>query len=542
VSTDAVAQLAGDAGVVGRATLASRVLGFVRDTVVANSFDRALTDAFFVAFMIPNLLRRLVGEGALTTAFVPVFTAWLQRSREEARQVLSATWTLGALIGLVLTAAGMIWADALVHVFAPGFSADPEKHRLSVELLRLCFPYIFFMILLAIAMGALNALGHFVMPAFAPVMLNVLLIAAALTGPLWLDVPIRALGWAAVAAGAVQVWMQLPQLLRRGLAPALRLDARHPAIRRLARLMGPAVLAGSVFQLNLVVSRFLASFGGDGAVSYLYYADRLLELPLGGFVLALGTASLPSFSRLVQARERERLRVAFSSTLGLALALALPSTAGLVLLREEIFSALFRWDPDVFTRAAVEGCARALLFYSLGLVSITLSRIYLNLCAAHENTRTGAHAAVVSLTVNVLASLALIGPLPAGALPDALLALQHRLSVVDLGYAGLALASSIASTANALYVIASARARYGSFLDRRELLSGMRTLLATLAMCGALLVTTRLTPVPEVASVRALVLLALHVACGALVYLTALRLMRAPEAAALLAMSPLRRR
>jgi putative peptidoglycan lipid II flippase len=536
LSTDGVAGVARSAGVVGGATLASRVLGLARDVVLANLFRAGATDAFFVAFMIPNLFRRLVAEGSLTVSFVPVFTDWLRRSREAAREFFGATWTLGLLAGLVLVAAGILFADPLVRVFAPGFGLDPEKHALCVRLLRLCFPYIGLLMLVALAMGALNALGHFLTPALAPVLLNLCLIGGAVIGHLWLDVPILALGGAVILAGVAQVALQMPPLRRRGMLPRLRFAPGHPALRRLGRLMAPAVLGASVYQLNVIVSRILASFLGDGAVSYLYYADRLLEFPLGVFVVALGTASLPAFSRLAKAGEREPLRDAFTGTLLLALGLALPSTAGLILLREPLFAVLFGWNPAVFGAGAVEGCARALLFYALGLVPISVARLWVGLCVAHENTATPARGAVVALVVNLLAALVLIGPLPAEGLPAPLRDLQHRLVLADLGYAGLALAASVASLANALYLWSAARSRYGALLAPDVAGRAARLLAATAVLCGVVTGGQTLVPVPQGASPLGFGLLGMHVALGALAYGATLRALRSPDLESLLAL------
>ena len=529
LSTDGVRRVARSAGVVAGATLGSRVLGLVRDVVLANLFLPGATDAFFVAFTIPNLFRRLVAEGSLTVSFVPVFTAWLQRSRDEARRVFDATWTLAALVGLAIAVLGILFAEPLVRLFAPGFALEPQKLDLCVRLLQLCFPYIFLLILVSVAMGALNAVGHFLAPAAAPMLLNVAIISGALAGGLFFEPPILALGVAVIVAGVLQVLVQLPPLRSHGLAPRPRLEPGHPAVRRIVLLMGPAVLGASVFQLNILVSRFLASFLGDGAVSYLYYADRLLEFPLGVFVFALGTASLPSFSRLTSSGDRAGLRDAFTGTLGLALALTLPSTVGLILLREELFRVLFSWDAQVFGDEAVQGCARALYLYALGLVPITISRICVGLCFAHENARSPARGAIVAFVVHAVAAVSLIGPLPAEGLPDVLASLQHRVVLADFGYAGLAAAASIAAAANAAYLLVVVQRRYGPLLTGEQARRLFRVSLATAAMVIAVEGARRGLPVAGGASLQGIGVLMALVGIGAAVYGGALWLLGSPE-------------
>jgi putative peptidoglycan lipid II flippase len=533
VSTEGAGRVARSAGVVAGSTLASRVFGLGRDVVVANLFAAGATDAFFLAFMIPNLFRRLVAEGSLTLSFVPVFTASLARSRDEARRVLDTTWTLATLVGLAVTVAGMVFAGPLVDLFAPGFALDPPKRELCVRLLRLCFPYVGLMMLVAVAMGALNALGHFFTPAIAPVLLNLALIAGAFVGASWMATPIEALGWAVIVAGLLQALLQLPPLARRGMRPSPGLDLGQPAVRRLAALMGPAALGASVFQINVLVSRFLASFLGDGAVSYLYYADRLLELPLGVFIFALGMASLPSFARLATRGAHDALRTVFADTLGLALVLAAGSSVGLVLLREPIFAVLFAWDPSVFGEQAVSGCARALLYYALGLVPIAIARVCVMLSVAHEDTRVPARGAVVSVVAHAVAALALVGPLPAGALPGPLLAGQHALAVVDMGYAGLALAATLGSLVNALYLWLALRRRHGPLVRVRDVARFARIALAVAALAAVVQLSTWLLPVPPAASLAALLLLALHIALGVLAYGAALAALGTPEFRAL---------
>src|SRR5882672_6703794 len=221
VSTDAVQRLSRSAGVVSVATMASRVLGLVRDSLIAYAFPVAASDAFCVAFTIPNLFRRLVGEGSLTLAFVPIFSSALQRSEQHARRVFRATWTLALLAGLAICLVGILFADPLVVLFAPGYSADPVKRALTGELLRLCFPYIVSLTLVAVAMGALNVMGHFFRPAIAPVFLNLCQIVAVFAGLWFFETPIVALAWGVVIAGLLQVLAQLGPLRERGFAPKI---------------------------------------------------------------------------------------------------------------------------------------------------------------------------------------------------------------------------------------------------------------------------------------------------------------------------------
>jgi putative peptidoglycan lipid II flippase len=462
---------------------------------------------------------------------VPILSDWLRRDPVEARRVFRAVWTLAALVGVAITVGGIVLADPLIRMFAPGFAQVPEKHELAVYLLRWCFPYILLLTLVAVAMAALNAIGHFFAPAVAPVLLNLCMIAGSLAGVAWFDPPIEALGGAVVVAGLLQLGLQIPVLRRHGYSPSPLFAPEHPAVRRLREIMLPAVLGASVFQINVLVSRFLASFLGDGAISYLNYADRLLEFPLGVFVFALGTASLPSFSRLAREPDRAPLARAFEDTLMLTSALVLPSTLGLVLLREPIFSVLFG-----FRGEAVAGCGLALLCYAVGLVPIAVARIYTGLCLAHENTRTPARAAVVAVVCNVIASLALIGPLPPGSLPFGLTGLQHALGLANLDFAGLALSASLASTANALWVGAAAHRRYGAVLGRKALGRAGRLVAASAVLAGALALCAAILPIGERGLVAGGARLALHVGVGAGAYLLALRALRSPELDALLAL------
>lgn len=529
MSTESRAGLSRSAGVVAGATMASRVLGLLRDSAIAFALPVAASDAFFVAFTIPNLLRRLVGEGALTIAFVPVFSQTLQRSHDEARRFFRVTWTLALLLTSAICVLGIVYAGPLVIAFAPGYQTDPDKLALTTTLLRLCFPYVVSLSLVAVAMGALNALGHFFRPAIAPVWLNVCQIAAVFAGVAFFTTPVLALGVGVIVAGVLQVWLQLRPLRERGFAPQLVFAPGDPAIRRLGWILLPSLLGASAYQLNTITTRAIASFFGDGPVSYLYYATRLLELPLGVFVFALSMASLPSLARLVARGDRAELQRSFSETLGLALALALPCSAGLILLREPIVALLFGWNPDHFGSEAVRLSALALLYYTLGLVPISLARIYVNLCVAHENTRTGAHAAVVSLIVNVVGALLLVGPLPYGTLWDAVIDVQRACVVADFGFLGLAVATTLAAAANAVWVMCAAHHRYGANLPAGDWLGHLRLVAATGLLSGAVGIGVWLMPSPEQASPLAAVQLCGLIGLGGLAYLGGLWLFGAHE-------------
>lgn len=529
MSTEGAVGVSRSAGVVAGATLASRVLGLLRDSAIAYALPVSASDAFFVAFTIPNLLRRLVGEGALTVAFVPVFSQALARSHDEARRVLRATWTLAFLVTSVICVLGMIWADPLVIAFAPGYLEDPAKLELTTTLLRLCFPYVVSLSLVAVAMGALNALGHFFRPAIAPVWLNICQIASVFIGLAFFTTPVLALGFGVIVAGVLQVLLQLRPLRERGFAPKLLWAPGDPSIRRLGWILLPSLLGASAYQLNTITTRAIASFFGDGPVSYLYYATRLLELPLGVFIFALSMASLPSLARSVAAGDRPALQRSFAEVVGLSLALALPCTAGLILLREPIVALLFGWNPEHFGAEAVRLSGLALLYYTIGLVPISLSRIYVNLCVAHENTRTGAQAAVLSLIVNVVGALVLVGPLPYGTLWDGLVEAQRACVLADYGFLGLALATSLAAAANAAYVMIASRVRYGATLSASAWFGYLRLLGATAVLCSAVAFALWLLPTPSPASLEAAAQLAGLIALGVVAYLAGLWALGAKE-------------
>lgn len=294
--------------IVGGMTMISRLLGFMRDVVFANIFGAgAATDAFFVAFKIPNFLRRLFAEGAFSQAFVPVLTEYRTQRDQAAVRLLIANTTgvLGAIL-LLLTVVAILGADYLIMLFAPGFIDDQPKFELATDMLQITFPYLFFISLTALAGGILNSYDKFAAPAITPVWLNLILIAGAVGFTAQFEPPIMALAWGVLIAGITQLLFQIPFLLKLGLLPRPRWGWHDSGVRRILRLMIPAIFGSSVAQINLLLDTIIASFLVTGSVSWLYYSDRLVEFPLGIFGIAMATVILPSLSKNMP---RQMLRV-----------------------------------------------------------------------------------------------------------------------------------------------------------------------------------------------------------------------------------------
>ncbi|MFB0520190.1 MAG: murein biosynthesis integral membrane protein MurJ, partial [Desulfatiglandales bacterium] len=320
------------AGIVGIFTFVSRILGLVRDILIANFFGSGMVaDAFFVAFRIPNLLRRLFAEGSFSVSFIPVFTEYLQnRSREEAFLLARAVLTFLVLIVTVVTILGIIFAPLIVRVIAPGFGGMGEKYALTVLLTRIMFPYIFLVSLLALFMGILNSLKHFAGPAIAPVFLNLSMIAALLFVSPYMRTPTVGLATGVIAGGILQLALQVPFLIKKGLSFAPDWNPGHPALKKIGVLMLPTIFGSAIYQINQLVGTLLASLLREGSVSYLYYADRLVQFPLGVFGIAISTAVLPSLSREAANGDLERLKGTLSHALRLTMFITIPAMIGLI--------------------------------------------------------------------------------------------------------------------------------------------------------------------------------------------------------------------
>ena len=395
--------LLGAAASVSAMTMLSRLTGFARDVLIAIVFGAgALTDAFFVAFRIPNLLRRLFAEGAFSQAFVPVVGEYRGREGEAAtRELASRVFTILALALFVVTLVGVIAAPALVYAIGTGFARDREKFDLTVAMLRICFPYILFMSLVAFSAALLNTYGRFKAPAFTPVLLNLSFIAFILLGVERFERPVMALAWAVFFGGLAQLAFQLPFLRAIGMLPRLAWAPRDAGVVRILKLMAPAALGVSVAQLSLIVNTNIASWLPDGSVSWISYADRLMEFPSALLGVALGTVLLPSLVRHHAAGDAEAYSRLLDWGLRLTLLLALPAAVALAMLATPIISTLF-WHGDAFTRHDVLMTRHALIAYSVGLAGLILVKILAPGFYAKQNIATPVKVAVATLVITQL--------------------------------------------------------------------------------------------------------------------------------------------
>ena len=394
-------------------TLLSRILGFVRDFVIARTFGAGMaTDAFFVAFKLPNLLRRMFAEGAFSQAFVPILGEYKnKRGDQETLRLIDHVTSILTLILFTVTAIGVVASPLLVWISAPGFAADASKFELTVALTRITFPYILFMSLVALAGGILNTMSRFALPAFTPVLLNVAFIFMALFAVPYFDPPVLALGWAVFLGGVLQLAIQIPALHRVAMLPRPSLNWRaawqDPGVRRILKLMGPALIGVSVSQISLLINTVFASFLQSGSVSWLYYADRLMEFPAGMLGVALGTILLPSLSKYHANANHLEYSKLLDWGLRLTLLLAAPSALALALLAVPLIATLFHHG--AFTGNDVLQTRDALTAYSIGLVGLILVKVLAPGFYARQNIRTPVKIALISLVATQAMNLAFIG-------------------------------------------------------------------------------------------------------------------------------------
>jgi putative peptidoglycan lipid II flippase len=392
-------------------TMVSRVLGYARDFFIARIFGASLaTDAFFVAFKIPNLLRRMFAEGAFSQAFVPILAGYRHaNSAEDTRSLIDSVATLLFLALVVAAALGMAAAPLIVYVTAPGFAAQPEKFALTVQLLRITFPYILFISLVALAAGILNTWNRFAVPALTPALLNVSFIVGAAFFAHHFDPPVLVLAWAVFAGGLLQLALQVPFLVRLGLVPRWRLSLAHPGVRRVLVLMAPAAFGVSASQVSLLINQVFASFLITGSVSWLYYADRLMELPAGVLGVAVGTILLPSLSKYHADAKPEEYARLLDWGLRITVLLAVPSAAALAVLALPFIATLFHYGR--FSAEDAWMTQQALVAYSIGLIGMILVKILAPGFYARQNVATPVKIGLLTLLATQAMNLAFIGPL-----------------------------------------------------------------------------------------------------------------------------------
>ncbi|MBA0216704.1 murein biosynthesis integral membrane protein MurJ [Pectobacterium brasiliense] len=409
-------------------TMLSRVLGFVRDAIVARIFGAGMaTDAFFVAFKLPNLLRRIFAEGAFSQAFVPILAEYKSQQGDEAtRTFLAYVSGMLTLILALVTVAGMVAAPWVIMVTAPGFAATPERFALTSDLLRVTFPYILLISLTSMVGSVLNTWNRFSVPAFAPTLLNVSMIGFSLFAAPYFNPPVMALAWAVLVGGLLQLGYQLPHLKKIGMLVLPRLKWRDPSVWRVMKLMGPAVLGVSVSQISLIINTIFASFLSEGAVSWMYYADRLMEFPSGVLGVALGTILLPSLAKSFASGNHDEYSRLMDWGLRLCFLLALPSALALGILAKPLTVSLFQYGK--FSAFDALMTQRALIAYSVGLMGLIVVKVLVPGFYSRQDIKTPVKIAIVTLILTQVMNLIFIGPL------------QH---------AGLALSIGLASCLNA---------------------------------------------------------------------------------------------
>ena len=446
------------AGLIGIATFSSRILGFVRDMVLARLFGATpAADAFFVAYRVPNLLRELFAEGSMSAAFIPVFTEYhTLKTKRDAWELASATFTTLLTIVTAVTVIGILAAPGIVWLLAPGFRESPDQLALTTLLTQVMFPYLIFISLAALAMGILNSLRAFAAPAFSPVFFNIFTIACMIFVAPWLPQPIIGVAIGIVVGGLAQFAMQLPGLQGRGMLFGLRFNPGHPGVKRIGLLMVPSLLGLSVTQINITVSTILASYFSGGP-TYLFYGMRLIQFPLGIFGVALATAILPTLSAQAARGALDELRTTIGFGLRMIFFIILPAMLGLILLRYPIVHLVF--EHGSFTKADTLATATALLCYAVGLWAFAGVRIIVSAFYSLQDTRTPAITAGIAVGANIFLSLWLMTLLDA---------------------AGLALATALASMLNGSILVAVLHRRLG----RVDWASIARSACRVLGACG----------------------------------------------------------
>ncbi len=433
--------------VIGLTTLTSRIVGFVRDIIIARLFGTTLfADAFVVAFRIPNLLRDLVGEGATNSAIVPVLTDYLvKKDKEEYWKVVNILLNITLVFLMAITIVGIIFAPQIVKIIGFGFTKDPEKIALTIKLTRVMFPFILLVGLWAYAMGVLNSLKHFALPSLGPAVLNIVIIIAALVFCPHIGVMGLAIG--VLAGGVIQLFIQIPMLYKSGMRAKIDFNFSHPAVKKIGMLTMPRIFGSAVYQISVLINTVLASLSwivGGGAVSALYYANRLFQFPQAIFGFSIAQAALPTLSTHAALSDHEKLKETISFSIRMTLLVMLPSAVGFMVLSKPIVKALF--ETGSFTEYSTDITSLALFYYSFGLVFYSAAKVLVSAFYSLHDTMTPAKVAFYSLIINIVASLILMFPMKLG---------------------GLALASSLSGIANFFLLFVMLKKKIGLLGGRK---------------------------------------------------------------------------
>ncbi len=461
------------ASVISIATLFSRVLGFIRDILIAAFFGTgAVSEAFFVAFRIPNLLRDLVGEGAVNSAFVPVFCQYW--AKEDKKQFWNLIGNVFWVILIILTAIsflGILFSRAIVSVIAPGFLKEASKFLLTVQLTKVLFPYLLLIGLTAFAIGFLHSFRFFISPALSPCLLNICMIASIVIAYRFMDNPIFGLALGVLIGGVFQIGIQIPSLARRGFnigVLKVKFNFLHPGIKKIGSLLLPRIFGTAVYQLNVLIDTILASLSfivGQGGVAAIYFANRVVQLPLALFGIALSSAILPTLSQQAVVRDMDSLRLTIRFSLRTIYFLMLPTVLGLVILTQPIIEVLFQRGH--FDYYSVRICSSALYFYAMGLLFFGGMKILTAGFYSLQDTRTPVIIASLALLINFLLNIILMFPLKIG---------------------GLALASSLSAAFNFSFLYFNLTKRIGRIITKDLLIYFLKVSCAGLIMCVSILI------------------------------------------------------
>ncbi|HDK27047.1 MAG TPA: murein biosynthesis integral membrane protein MurJ [Candidatus Atribacteria bacterium] len=486
------------AGIVITATIFCRILGLGREIVISNKFGASIeTDAFFIAFMIPNLLRSFLGEGALNTAFIPVFTEYLTNyDRKKAEYFASNVLNFLILVLIIIIALGIWGAPLLINIIAIGFKSNIYKYELAINLTRFMFPYIGFVAIAALFMGILNSYDHFLVPALAPAMLNIFIIIFAFILSSRYGIYSLALG--VILGGIGQALIQIPVLIKRRIRYKLIIDFNDNGIKKMFKLLLPAVLGLAITQINVVVDRAIASNLVDGSISALYYANRLVQFPLGAFGIAISTAIFPTLSKFSAKDNIFELKKSFLFGLRMLIYITIPSAVGLVVLRRPLIRLIY--EHGIFSRIATTMTANALLYYSIGLFAYASVKLITMVFYALKDTKTPVKIGIFIVFVNIILDLILVR---------------------YLAHSGLALATSIAAIINMIILLKVLQNKIGSAKSGGQTVFLLKTVVASLVMgISCILINTFLENILELSNkFNQAIQIFIPIFCGGIIYI-----------------------